>query len=175
MSYRDQLLAKIKNLSDVHTVAWIHSKAFSAGAIIAMACDEIVMSSRSTLGDSQPIIIGPGGAGALPDDLEAKMTSPLIEEVRDSARRNHYDMDLCLALIRPEMEIFCVRNTETDKHDFVDRAQRDELFGIEPTEGGLDPAFEALEGDFSDFVVNGNNERLGEPRAAGLVIGRGDD
>ena len=130
-----EICTKIKNLSDVFTVAWINPKAFSAGAIISLACDDIVMSTRSTIGDSQPIMIGPGGATGVPEEIEAKMTSPLIEEVRDSARRNRYDMDLCLAMIRPETEIFWVENTETGQRDFVDRAGRDELFGIEPTEG----------------------------------------
>ncbi|UCG33748.1 MAG: hypothetical protein JSU68_03755, partial [Phycisphaerales bacterium] len=130
-----EICTKIKNLSDVFTVAWINPKAFSAGAIISLACDEIVMSSRSTIGDSQPIMIGPGGAAGVPEDIEAKMTSPLIEEVRDSARRNGYDMDLCLAMIRPEVEIFWLENTDTGERRFVDRAGRDELFAIEPTEG----------------------------------------
>jgi membrane-bound serine protease (ClpP class) len=130
-----EICTKLKNLSDVLTVAWINPKAFSAGAIISLACDEIVMSGRSTIGDSQPIIIGPGGATGVPEDIEAKMTSPLIEEVRDSARRNGYDMDLCLAMIRPEMEVFWVENTDTGERRFVDRPGRDELFGIEPTEG----------------------------------------
>jgi membrane-bound serine protease (ClpP class) len=130
-----EICTKIKNLSDVLTVAWIHPKAFSAGAIISLSCDQIVMSRRSTIGDSQPIVIGPGGASGVPEDIEAKMTSPLVEEVRDSARRHGYDMDLCLAMIRPEMEIFWVENTETGERRFVDRAGRDELFGIEPTEG----------------------------------------
>jgi membrane-bound serine protease (ClpP class) len=129
-----EICTKIKNLRDVHTVAWINPRAFSAGAIISLACNEIAMSGRSTIGDSQPIMIGAGGATGLPEDIEAKMTSPLVEEVRDSARRNGYDLNLCMAMIHPEMEIFWVRNTETGEQDFVDRAGRDDLFGIAPTD-----------------------------------------
>src|SRR5438552_832903 len=33
----------LKNQTDVHTIAYVNDKAVSAGAMIAMACDEIVM------------------------------------------------------------------------------------------------------------------------------------
>ena len=90
----------IKSLEDVYTVAWIKPQALSAGAMISVACNEIVVSGRSKFGDCQPIMIGPGGATAVPQDVRAKMTSPILEEFRDSARRNGYDQLLCDAMIR---------------------------------------------------------------------------
>lgn len=128
-----QICTEIKNQASIHTIAWVNHQAFSAGAIISMACNEIVMSPRSTLGDSQPIFFTPQGPSAVPDDIEAKVTSPLIEEVRDSARRNDYDMTLCMAMIDPTAEVFWLENTQTGERRFVDRAGRDELFGIDPT------------------------------------------
>lgn len=130
-----QICTEIKNLTTIHTIAWVNHQAYSAGAIISMACDEIVMSPRSTLGDSQPIFLTPGGPSAVPDDIEAKVTSPLIEEVRDSARRRGYDMTLCLAMIDPTIEVFWLEHAETGERRFVDRAGRDELFAIGPSAG----------------------------------------
>lgn len=41
----------LKRQADIHTIAFVQDKAISAGAMIAMACDEIVMSRSATLGD----------------------------------------------------------------------------------------------------------------------------
>lgn len=127
-----QICTLIKNLEPVHTVAWVNPDAYSAGAIIALACDEIVMSSRSKIGDCQPIMIGPEGVSAIPQDVEAKFNSPLIEELQDSSNRHGYDMNLCLAMIRPDGELFWLENTKTGERRFVYARERDRLFGIEP-------------------------------------------
>src|SRR3989304_10127604 len=50
----------IRNLTDVKTVAWVNPNAHSGGALVAMACDEIVMARSSRIGDSQVIMGGPG-------------------------------------------------------------------------------------------------------------------
>ena len=44
----------LKNMN-VPTVAWIRPKAISAGAMISVACDEIVVSRSSRFGDCAPI------------------------------------------------------------------------------------------------------------------------
>ncbi len=123
----------IKDLRDdgVKVYAWINNRAYSAGTIIALATDGIVMASKTaTIGDCQPIQITPSGASAIPDEIEAKATSPLLAELRDSARRGGYNLDMVLALIRPEMEVFWLENTETGERRFVDVRGRDELFGL---------------------------------------------
>ena len=43
----------IKQQTDVHVIAYIPRKAISAGAMIAMACDEIVMKPEAIIGDSR--------------------------------------------------------------------------------------------------------------------------
>jgi len=122
----------IKNdLDDIHTVAWVNPDAYSAGALIAMACDEIVMSARSKIGDAQPIMVGPEGFSAVPEDVEPKFTSPLIEELRDSANRHGYDPKMCLAMIRPDIELYWVENSRTGERRFVTPGERDRLFGLE--------------------------------------------
>lgn len=122
----------IKNMPE-HTVAWINTKAYSGGAITALSCNEILMSRRSTIGDAQPIMMKPTGPQAIPKEIEAKGTSPLLEELRDSAQRNGYSLLLCEAMIRPDMEVFWVQNSQTGEKRFVTRPQRNELFGITTT------------------------------------------
>jgi len=115
---------------DVATYAWINKDAYSAGTIIALATDGIVMARNATIGDCQPIMITGGGASAIPEDIKAKATSPLLAELRHSARDGGYPLDMVLALIRPEMQIFWVENTETRERRFVDRSGRNRLFGV---------------------------------------------
>ena len=57
----------IRNLTDVKTVAWVNPNAHSGGALVAMACDEIVMARSSRIGDSQVIMGGPSGVTAVPE------------------------------------------------------------------------------------------------------------
>ncbi len=123
----------LKNLRDdgVKVYAWVNNEAYSAGTIIALATDGIVMSRNATIGDCQPIQITPeGGARALPKEIEPKAIAPLKAELEDSARRNGYSYDMLLALIDPSKEMFWVVNSKTREKRFVDAAGRDRLFGL---------------------------------------------
>lgn len=117
-----------------HTVAWVNTEAYSAGAILSLACNEIVMARRSTIGDAMPIMIGTEGPAAVPDSLKPKAVSPMLEEVRDSARRNGYDILLCESLIVPNREVFWLRNSRTGDKRFVNRTERDQILGISATQ-----------------------------------------
>ena len=44
----------LKSQRDVHTIAFVGAKAISAGAMIAIACDEIVMAPSAQIGDCAP-------------------------------------------------------------------------------------------------------------------------
>jgi membrane-bound serine protease (ClpP class) len=129
----------LKGLRDdgVHVYAWVNSKAYSGGTIIALATDGIFMVRNATIGDCQPIQFTSEGVSAIPKEVEAKATSPLLAELEDSVRRNGYNYDMVLALIRPEIEMFWVVNTRTGERRFVDAQGRDELFGLSgDKEGG---------------------------------------
>ncbi|MBN1489238.1 MAG: ATP-dependent Clp protease proteolytic subunit [Phycisphaerae bacterium] len=152
-----EICTLIKNIGDIHTVAWVNPDAYSAGAIIALACDEIVMNARSKIGDCQPIMIGPQGVTAVPEEIEAKVTSPLIEELEDSANRNGYDLNLCLAMIRPDMELFWIENTKTGERLFVNADRRNRLFGIE--DGRSDRGRDTSEADGADTNADDGEDR----------------
>ncbi len=124
---------ELKRLRDegVRVIAWVNHSAYSAGTIVALAADTVVMAANATMGDCQPIMMSPQGVSAVPEDVDAKVTSPLMAELRDSARRNGYNMDLIEALIRPELQVFWLVHTETGEKRFVSQRGRDELFGLE--------------------------------------------
>lgn len=70
----------IKSSTIPNTVAWVRPDAYSGGAIIAIACREIVASDPASMGDALPITIGPGGLQALPEAERQKILSPLISD-----------------------------------------------------------------------------------------------
>jgi len=117
----------IKNLPEIKTVAWVNTNAHSGGTAVAVACDEIVMARSSRMGDVQVILAMPGSAEAVPEDLKAKATTPVLSEFRASARLNGYDQVLCEAFVVPEREVWWVENTETGERKFVFRDEKIEL------------------------------------------------
>jgi membrane-bound serine protease (ClpP class) len=110
----------IRSLPDeVRTVAWVNPNAHSGGALVAMACDEIVMARSSRIGDSQVIMGGPGGVTAVPEELQPKAYTPVLHDFRTSARKNGYSQVLCEALVIPEREVWWVENIKTGDREFV--------------------------------------------------------
>jgi len=78
----------LKNQTGVHTIAYVGDKAISAGAMIAIACDEIVMRGSAQLGDCAPIAMRDDGTlNSLGETERAKQESPILSEFRDSAAR----------------------------------------------------------------------------------------
>ncbi|MGQ9650424.1 MAG: NfeD family protein [Phycisphaerae bacterium] len=146
-----EICHELKGLRDdgVRVVAWVNHAAYSAGTIIALAADEIVMARNATIGDCQPIQITQEGASAIPDDIKAKAVSPLLAELEDSARRNKYEYESLLALIDPAVSLYWLRNTETGEKRLVDSKGRDRLFGLERKEstGGVSGLLKILGAD----------------------------
>lgn len=72
----------------VRTTAWIAQDALSAGAYLALCCDEVFMASGARLGAITPVVEGPGGIMQIPeDDARAKMLSAMRADVRGLIER----------------------------------------------------------------------------------------
>ncbi len=138
-----EICTDIKRLrkEGIRAYAWINPQAYSAGTIIALATEGIVMSDYARMGDCQPIMVTGTGVSAVPEEIEAKATSPLVAELRDSTQRNGYNYLMTLALIRPEMEIWWMENTQTGEKRFVNTKERERLTtlpdGTEKKDKGL--------------------------------------
>lgn len=107
----------IKSLN-VPTIAWVNDKAYSAGTLIAAACDQIVMADGATMGDSAPI--SPFGQNLAPTE-RAKALSPVLEEYRDDAQRRNYDYAVFHAMCELGIEVYEVKNTQTGAVRFVNQ------------------------------------------------------
>lgn len=123
----------IKREMPPNTVAWIRPKAYSAGTLIALATREIVVTPDAVFGDSAPIAVIPGmGLLELPQSERAKIEGPLLSEVIDSARRNHWDEQLVQGFVAVGIELWMLEDVRTGERVFVDRAEYRTLFGEEP-------------------------------------------
>jgi len=125
----------IKRDMPPNTVAWIRPQAYSAGALIALAAREIVVAPDAVFGASAPITVVPGmGLVELPPAERAKIEGPLLSEVVDSARRNHWDEQLVQAFVAVGIELWMLEDVRNGERVFVDRAEYRSLFGEEPPE-----------------------------------------
>ncbi|MCP3902570.1 MAG: hypothetical protein GY715_02955 [Planctomycetes bacterium] len=128
-------LLKDPSESPPNTVAWIHPQAYSAGTIIALACREIVVSPNATFGDAAPIHGMPVvGLIQMAAAERAKIEAPILAEVVDSARRNHYDENLVQAFVSVGIELWLIEHVDTGERIFVDRKEYELAIGEEPPE-----------------------------------------
>lgn len=112
----------IKNQRDLHTVAFVNSKAISAGALIALACDEVRMTPSATLGDCAPIQVAPGGGMHTMGETErGKAESPVLADFEESAARNGYDPLLARAMVSLKHAVYWVEN-DAGRRRFVNEA-----------------------------------------------------
>ena len=94
-----------------------------------MACREIVVAPGSTFGDAAPI----NASGApIPATERAKIESPVLVEVLDSARRNHYDERLVEAFVSVGVELWLLENTLDSTIVCVNKNEFRTLFGKDP-------------------------------------------
>ncbi|MEM7627354.1 MAG: NfeD family protein [Planctomycetota bacterium] len=102
----------------VPTIAWINDKAYSAGIMIAAACDEIVMVPSSATGDCAPIAPGQN----LAPTERAKVFSPIAREFQNSARRHGYTYATFHAMCELGVELYLIENPATGERKVVNQA-----------------------------------------------------
>lgn len=110
-----EICSTIKASSVPNTVAWVHPQAYSGGAIIALACREIVVSDSAMMGDALPIVIGPGGVDvATQGELRKKQVPPVLAEVVDSARVRGWDEFIVQAIVIDRVELWWIEEITAD-------------------------------------------------------------
>lgn len=117
----------------VRTVAWIEKSAYSAAALVALACDEIVMAPGARMGDAQPIFLT--GEGIVPAGEKIETVARAL--VRKLAERKGWDPVLCEKFVSKDREVVEVRRKGTDERRYVyadelTSARDDDLVGGVP-------------------------------------------
>ncbi len=94
--------------ANVRTIAFIR-RAISAGALVALATDDIVMSSGATIGAATPITVDPTGQASPVDE---KYVSYLRAEFRAAAEAKGRRSDIAEAMVDADLEISTFKLTE---------------------------------------------------------------
>jgi membrane-bound serine protease (ClpP class) len=88
------------------TATLVNTKAFSAGAFIATATQEIYMVPESVIGAAAPILVSPtGGVEGLSGTVKAKMNSAMSALVRTVAQKNGHNTEVLEAMIDDDREL----------------------------------------------------------------------
>ena len=96
-----EITDEIGGIDEPKTVAFVPTKAFSAGAMIAMGAREIVLTPSSSIGDAAPVIQSAEG----PQIIGEKTQSPVRSMFRKYAQRNGYPEALVESMVTLELEV----------------------------------------------------------------------
>ncbi|MBN1851816.1 MAG: hypothetical protein JW829_03800 [Pirellulales bacterium] len=104
--------------AEVQTVAFVTVEAAGGAALVALACDQLVMRPESRIG-------GDGGAPLEPGQLAALRES--IRSANGLAQGAKRDWSIPLAMLDPHLEIFRYKHKETGRERILSEAEKDEL------------------------------------------------
>jgi membrane-bound serine protease (ClpP class) len=128
-----RMCSEIKNGPIANTVAWINPDAYSAGAYLALACDEIVTAPYASMGDAAPVQGMPGlGMQSMGETERQKILAPFLAEVINSARRQGYDEKIVQGFVALGVELWLVEDERTGKRYFIDESEWRVLFDRDP-------------------------------------------
>jgi membrane-bound serine protease (ClpP class) len=98
------------------TVAYVTTEAISAGALISVSCNDIVMRRNSTIGDCAPIMLG----GKLEGVEREKVESFIRARFQTAAEANGYPELLLKAMVTMQTQVHRVRNLATNEYEFFE-------------------------------------------------------
>jgi len=102
-----------------HTVAYVSKKAISAGALISVACEDIIMREKTRIGDCAPILLG----GTLEGTEREKIESDTRAAFSSSAEANNYPEALLKAMVTQQIKVYKIKNVKTGKGEFFESAR----------------------------------------------------
>ncbi len=110
----------------VRTIAYVDSRAYSAAAIAALSCQEIVMSPEASLGACTPYAAVPlAGPQPLEPEVRAKLEGAIIERMQSLAEKYGYPPAILKAMVKMSTTVIDIENTDTGEHRYV---EEDDLF-----------------------------------------------
>lgn len=99
-----------------HTVAYVTTKAISAGAMISVSCQDVIMRENTTIGDCAPIALG----GQL-EGVEREKAESFIRGIFErAAEANGYPKALLRAMVTMQIEVYKVKNRQSGEYEFFE-------------------------------------------------------
>ncbi len=118
----------ISNIVNTKTVAFIPTKAISAGSLIAISCNEIYMAPQSELGDCEPIV--PSSEGGY-KTVGEKIQTVLRTKFRKFAEKNGYPILLAEAMVTKEIEVYRIATEDRPDGFYISGREFKEMNGDE--------------------------------------------
>lgn len=107
-----QISSYIGSLQDVRTVAWVRSGpdsmgvSWSAGALIALSCDDIFMAPGTSIGAAAPVSVGADGKT---EALGEKTVSAVRSQMAALAEKNGHPAGIALAMVDMDAELWEIK------------------------------------------------------------------
>ncbi len=99
-----------------HTVAYITTEAISAGAMISVSCQDIIMLENTTIGDCAPIAIGMKLEGVEREKTESFTRAAFMR----ASEANGYPEALLKAMVTMQIEVYRIKNLQSGKYEFFE-------------------------------------------------------
>jgi len=107
----------IQTIGDrARTVAYVQTEAISAGALISVSCNDVIMRESTTIGDCAPITLG----GKLEGVEREKSESFIRAAFQRAAEANGYPELLLKAMVTMQVEVWRAKNLQTDQWEFFE-------------------------------------------------------
>lgn len=84
------------------SVCWVHPRAISAGALITLACDVVVMTPDGSMGAATPVQVSLSGTMS---PVDKKVTSYMRQEMAQTARMQKRDPLIAEAMVDADVEV----------------------------------------------------------------------
>ncbi|MYA56912.1 hypothetical protein F4X88_11485 [Candidatus Poribacteria bacterium] len=131
----DSAVNIIRSIQDtqVPTIAFVNRQAISAGAMISIACNQIVMTSGGTIGDSAPVNIQGQEVGE-------KAISYIQGTIRATAERENRNPDIAEAMVDKELVLVKLTDGQIIKllpEEYIAREEEGEEMEILCAQGKL--------------------------------------
>ncbi|MDE0483314.1 MAG: hypothetical protein OXI67_12105 [Candidatus Poribacteria bacterium] len=159
--------------TQIPTIAFVNRQAISAGAMISASCDQIVMTSGATIGDSAPVDAQGNEAGE-------KIVSYIRGIIRSTAERQDRNPDIAEAMV--DKRVFLVRLENGDiiklrPEEYLNEQEVGTQMEILCGEGELLnlTTRQALEYGFVDAQAENLNELLAQYQIVEIDEGYRDD
>ena len=146
--------------TQVPTIAFVNRQAISAGAMISIACNQIVMASGGTIGDSAPVNIQG-------EEVGEKAISYIQGTIRATAERENRNPDIAEAMVDKELVLVKLKDGQIIKllpEEYATREEEGEEMQILCAQGKLLTLStrQALEYRFADAQAETLTELLAQ-------------
>jgi membrane-bound serine protease (ClpP class) len=143
-----QITSVIMSIKDARTIAWVANSdesmgvSWSAGALIALSCEDIYMANGTSMGAAAPVQMSPGGS--IPTD--EKTVSAVRTQMAAIAEKNGHPVGIALAMVDQDVELWEIElngETQTASLADVERFEHDDNLAVERM-GIISPAGKLL-------------------------------